>query len=82
MLNISRTIIVATGVENSIGQLSNILFGICKGLGIIAALFGLVQLALSFQSHDPGQRSQAALYIAGGAILFFAQSILSAIGIA
>jgi hypothetical protein len=34
---------------------------------------------MSFQSHDPSQRSQGFLCLAGGLIIVFAKSILTAI---
>ncbi len=65
--------------ETAINNMSNIIFGIIRAIGIILAGWGLVQVGMSFQSHDPSQRSQGFLCLAGGLIIVFAKSILTAI---
>ena len=65
--------------ETAINNMSNIIFGIIIAIGIILAGWGLVQVGMSFQSHDPSQRSQGFLCLAGGLIIVFAKSILTAI---
>ena len=65
--------------ETAINNMSNIIFGIIKSIGVILAGWGLVQVGMSFQSHDPSQRSQGFLCLAGGLIITFAKSILMAI---
>ena len=41
--------------------------------------WGVVQVGLSFQSHDPSQRSQGFLTLAGGLVVTFAKEILDLI---
>ena len=41
--------------------------------------WGIVQVGLSFQSHDPSQRSNGFLTLAGGVIITFAKEILNLI---
>ena len=41
--------------------------------------WGVVQVGLSFQSHDPSQRSQGCLTLAGGLVVTFAKEILDLI---
>ena len=41
--------------------------------------WGIVQVGLSLQSHDPSQRSQGFLTLAGGIIITFAKEILDLI---
>ncbi len=65
--------------ETAINNMSDIIFGIIRAVGVILAGWGLVQVGMSFQSHDPSQRSQGFLCLAGGLIIVFAKSILSAI---
>ena len=65
--------------ETAINNMSDIIFGIIRAIGIILAGWGLVQVGMSFQSHDPSQRSQGFLCLAGGLIIVFAKSILTAI---
>ena len=68
-----------TGDLGLLMNMSNIIFGIIRAIGIILAGWGLVQVGMSFQSHDPSQRSQGFLCLAGGLIIVFAKSILTAI---
>ena len=42
-------------------------------------IFGVIQIGLSFQSHDPSQRSNGFLTLAGGVIVTFAKEILALI---
>ena len=65
--------------ETAINNMSDIIFGIIKSIGVILAGWGLVQVGMSFQSHDPSQRSQGFLCLAGGLIIVFARSILESI---
>ena len=75
--------VLATGdtsdAETAINNMSDIIFGIIKSIGVILAGWGLVQVGMSFQSHDPSQRSQGFLCLAGGLIIVFARSILESI---
>ena len=41
--------------------------------------WGVVQVGLSFQGHDPAQRSQGFLTLAGGLVITFAKEILDLI---
>ena len=41
--------------------------------------WGIVQVGLSFQSHDPSQRSNGFLTLAGGIVITFAKEILNLI---
>ena len=65
--------------ETAINNMSNIIFGIIRSIGVILAGWGHVQVGMSFQSHDPSQRSQGFLCLAGGLIIVFAKSILQSI---
>lgn len=65
--------------ETAINNMSEIIFGIIRAIGVILSGWGLVQVGMSFQSHDPSQRSQGFLCLAGGLIIVFAKSILNSI---
>ena len=65
-----------------ISNLSSFIFGLIKAVGIILVGWGVVQVGLSIQSHDASQRSQGFLTLAGGVVAFFAQEILTLIGVA
>ena len=45
----------------------------------VDAMWGIVQVGLSLQSHDPSQRSQGFLTLAGGLVITFAKEILDLI---
>ena len=72
-------VLADSDAETAINNMSNIIFGIIRAIGIILAGWGLVQVGMSFQSHDPSQRSQGFLCLAGGLIIVFAKSTLTAI---
>lgn len=54
-------------------------FGVIRAVGLILLGWGIVQIGLSFQSHDPSQRSNGFLTLAGGVIVTFAKEILALI---
>ncbi len=68
-------------IEEKIWGLTDIIVTVVRIVGVAMAFWGLVQLALSIQGHDPSQRSQAILMIAGGLLIVFAPNILEALGI-
>ena len=72
-------VLAESEAETAINNMSNIIFGIIRAIGIILAGWGLVQVGMSFQSHDPSQRSQGFLCLAGGLIIVVAKSSLTAI---
>ena len=56
-----------------------LLFGLIRAVGLILLGWGIVQVGLSLQSHDPSQRSNGFLTLAGGVIITFAKEILTLI---
>lgn len=62
-----------------INNLSTFIFSVIRAVGLILLGWGIVQVGLSIQSHDPSQRSQGFLTLAGGVIIMFAKEILSTI---
>ncbi len=62
-----------------VGNLSNFIFGLIRAVGLILLGWGIVQVGLSLQSHDPSQRSNGFLTLAGGIIITFAKEILDLI---
>jgi len=62
-----------------VNNLSDFIFSIIKALGVIILGWGIVQVGLSLQSHDPSQRSNGFLTLAGGVIITFAKEILTLI---
>ena len=62
-----------------VNNLSDFIFGIIRAIGLIMLGFGIVQIGLSFKSHDPSQRANGFLTLAGGIIITFAREILTLI---
>ena len=47
-----------------VNNLSDFIFGLIRAVGLILLGWGIVQVGLSFQSHDPSQRSNGFLALA------------------
>ena len=62
-------------VEN----LSDFIFSLIRAIGLILLGFGILQLGLSLKSHDPSQRANGMLTIAGGIVITFTKEILTLI---
>ena len=62
-----------------VNNLSDFIFGLIRAIGLILLGFGIVQIGLSLKSHDPSQRANGFLTLAGGVIITFAKEILSII---
>lgn len=62
-----------------INNLSDFIFGLIRAVGMILLGFGIVQIGLSLKSHDPSQRANGFLTLAGGVIITFAKEILAII---
>ena len=72
----------ATGTNDPlavINNLSTFIFGLIRAVGMILLGWGIVQVGLSLQSHDPSQRSNGFLTLAGGIIITFTKEILTLI---
>src|SRR5659263_214212 len=62
-----------------INNLSDFIFGLIRAIGMILLGFGIVQIGLSLKSHDPSQRANGFMTLAGGVIITFAKEILTLI---
>ena len=62
-----------------VNNLSTFIFGLIRAVGLILLGWGIVQVGLSLQSHDPSQRSNGFLTLTGGIIITFAKEILTLI---
>ena len=62
-----------------VDNLSEFMFGLIRAIGIILLGWGIVQVGLSLKSHDPSQRANGFLTLAGGIIITFAKEILNLI---
>lgn len=63
----------------AVQNLSNFIFSLIRAVGLILLGYGILQVGLSFQSHDPSQRSNGILTIVGGIIITFTKEILALI---
>ena len=62
-----------------VNNLSEFIFSLIRAIGLILLGWGIVQVGLSPQSHDPSQRSNGFLTLAGGIIITFTKEILNLI---
>lgn len=62
-----------------INNLSEFIFSLIRAIGLILLGFGIVQVGLSLKSHDPSQRANGFLTLAGGIIITFTKEILTLI---
>ena len=62
-----------------VNNLSEFIFSLIRAIGLILLGWGIVQVGLSLQSHDPSQRSNGFLTLAGGIVITFAKEILTLI---
>ena len=62
-----------------VNNLSNFIFGLIRAVGMIILGFGIVQVGMSLKSHDPTQRANGIMTLAGGVVITFAKEILNII---
>ena len=62
-----------------VNNLSNFIFGLIRAVGMIILGFGIVQVGMSLKSHDPTQRANGIMTLAGGIVITFAKEILALI---
>ncbi len=62
-----------------VNNLSEFIFALIRAIGMILLGFGVVQVGLSLKSHDPSQRANGFLTLAGGIVITFAKEILTLI---
>ena len=81
MLNVLQAsqVFAADDPLTVINNLSNFIFGLIRAVGMIILGFGIVQIGMSLKSHDPSQRANGIMTLAGGVVITFAKEILSVI---
>ena len=75
----TTTVFAAGDPLSVINNLSTFIFSLIRAIGLILLGFGVVQVGLSLKSHDPSQRANGFLTLAGGVIITFAKEILDMI---
>ena len=80
MLNaVTTPIYAATDPVTVVNNFSDFMFGMIRAIGMILLGFGIVQVGLSLKSHDPSQRANGFMTVAGGIVITFAKEILNII---
>lgn len=62
-----------------VNNLSTFIFSLIRAIGLILLGLGIMQVGLSLKSHDPSQRANGFLTLAGGVIITFTKEILTLI---
>lgn len=62
-----------------VNNLSEFIFSLIRAIGLILLGFGILQVGLSLKSHDPSQRANGMLTVAGGIVITFTKEILTLI---
>ena len=75
----STVVLAADDPLSVVNNLSNFIFGLIRAVGMIILGFSIVQIGLSIKSHDPSQRANGFLTLAGGIVITFAKEILNMI---
>ena len=78
----SLTVMPAMAADDPLAvvdNLSDFIFSLIRAIGLILLGWDIVQVGLSFQSHDPSQRSNGFLTLAGGIVITFTKEILTLI---
>jgi hypothetical protein len=78
-LTFGMTVFASNDPLEVVNNLSEFIFGLIRAIGMILLGFGIVQIGLSLKSHDPSQRANGFLTLAGGVIITFAKEILTLI---
>lgn len=80
-LNVAQQIQVFAADDpiSIVNNLSNFIFGLIRAVGMIILGFGIVQVGMSLKSHDPTQRANGIMTLAGGVVITFAKEILNII---
>lgn len=75
----TNVVLAADDPLTVVNNLSNFIFGLIRAVGMIILGFSVVQIGLSIKSHDPSQRANGFLTLAGGIVITFAKEILNMI---
>ena len=77
--SLTTPIYAANDPVTVVNNFSDFMFGLIRAIGMILLGFGIVQVGLSLKSHDPSQRANGFMTVAGGIIITFAKEILNII---
>ena len=77
--NFITPVYAANAPVTVVNNFSDFMFGLIRAIGMILLGFGIVQVGLSLKSHDPSQRANGFMTVAGGIVITFAKEILNII---
>ena len=77
--NFTTPVYAANDPVTVVNNFSEFMFGLIRAIGMILLGFGIVQVGLSLKSHDPSQRANGFMTVAGGIVITFAKEILNII---
>lgn len=77
--NLTMPVFAANDPVAVVNNFSEFMFGLIRAIGMILLGFGIVQVGLSLKSHDPSQRANGFMTVAGGIIITFVKEILNII---
>ena len=75
----AATVYAADDPIEVVNNLSTFIFSLIRAIGLILLGLGIMQVGLSLKSHDPSQRANGFLTLAGGIIITFTKEILTLI---
>ena len=79
VFNATPIVYAASDPLSAVNNLSDFIFSLTRALGLIITGYAIVQIGLSFTSHDPSQRANGFMFVAGGLLITFAKEILGVI---
>ena len=79
VFSFSMTAFAADDPLTVVNNLSDFIFSLIRAVGVILLGFGILQIGLSLKSHDPSQRANGMLTVAGGIVITFSKEILTLI---
>ena len=82
LMTLTMFVIPAIAADDPLAVVNNLqtfIFSLIRAIGLILLGFGIVQVGLSLKSHDPSQRANGFLTLAGGIIITFTKEILALI---
>lgn len=79
VVSLAITSFAAKDAMSQVNSLKDFLFNLMTTIGAVLIGFGVVQLGLSLKSHDPSQRGNAILTVAGGIVIACIKPIVTLI---
>lgn len=78
-INMVTPVYAANDPLSVINNLSDFMFGLIRAIGMIITGYAIAQIGFSFTTHDPSQRANGFMFVAGGLLITFSKEILNLI---